>query len=47
MCILFVYTLLNVVGHYDLSVLSTSVISFQKKCVCRRGLALSIFFGIF
>ena len=31
MCILFVYTLLNVVGYYDLSVLSMPVISFQKK----------------
>ena len=29
MCILFVYTLLKVVSHYDLSVLSMSVIGFQ------------------
>ena len=26
-----VYTLLNVVGYYDLSVLSVSVMGFQKK----------------
>ena len=35
MCILFVqlyvYALLKVVGHYDLSVLSMSVMSFQKN----------------
>ena len=31
MCILSVYTLLNVVGYYDLSVLSMSVMGFQKK----------------
>ena len=31
MCILFVYTLLKVVGYYDLSVLSSSVTGFQKK----------------
>ena len=31
MCILFVYTLLNVVGYYDLSVLSMSVMGFQKR----------------
>ena len=32
MCILSVYTLLKVVGYYDLSVLSMSVINgFQKK----------------
>ena len=30
MCILFVYSLLNVVSHYDLSVLSMSVMGFQK-----------------
>ena len=31
MCILFVCTLLKVVGHYDLSVLSLSVMGFQNK----------------
>ena len=31
MCILSVHTLLKVVGYYDLSVLSMSVMSFQKK----------------
>ena len=31
MCILFVYTLLKVVSYYDLSVLSMSVMGFQKK----------------
>ena len=31
MCILSVYTLLKGVGYYDLSVLSMSVMGFQKK----------------
>ena len=31
MCILSVYTLLKVVGYYDLSVLSMSVMGFQNK----------------
>ena len=31
MCILFVYTLLKVVSYYDLSVLSMSVMGFQKQ----------------
>ena len=31
MCIPSVYTLLKVVGYYDLSVLSMSVMCFQKK----------------
>ena len=31
MCILSVYTLLKVVGYYDLSVLSMSVMGFQRK----------------
>ena len=31
MCILFVYMLLKVVSHYDLTVLSMSVMGFQKK----------------
>ena len=31
MCILSVYKLIKVVGYYDLSVLSMSVMGFQKK----------------
>ena len=31
MCILSVHTLLKVVGYFDLSVLSMSVMGFQKK----------------
>ena len=31
MCILSVYTLLKVVGYYDLSILSMSVMGFQNK----------------
>ena len=31
MCILSIYTLLKVVGYYDVSVLSRSLIGFQKK----------------
>ena len=31
MCILSAYALLKVVGYYDLSVLSMSVMGFQKK----------------
>ena len=31
MCILSVYTLLKVVGYYDLSILSMSVMGFQKN----------------
>ena len=31
MCIMFVYALLKVVIYYDLSVLSMSVMGFQKK----------------
>ena len=34
MCILSVYTLLKVVGYYDLSVLPMSVMGFPKKCRC-------------
>ena len=30
-CVFCLYTLLKVVGYYDLSVLSMSVIGFQKK----------------
>ena len=33
MCILFVYTLLKVVNHYDVSVVSMSVMGFPKKCL--------------
>ena len=33
MCILSAHTLLNVVGYYDLSALSMSVMGFQKR-VC-------------
>ena len=45
MCNLSVYTLLKVVGYYDFSVLSMSVIGFQKSL--DLGRALSSFFGIF
>ena len=31
MCILSVYTMLKVVGYYDISVLSMSVMGFKKK----------------
>ena len=31
MCIMFVYSLQNIVGYYDFSVLSMSVMGFQKK----------------
>ena len=44
MCILSVYTLLKVVGYYDLSVLSMSVMGFQKKSFDGMS-ALSNFFG--
>ena len=37
MCILSVYTLLKVVGYYNLSVLSMSVMGFQKKFGWRVG----------
>ena len=51
MCILSVYTLLKVVGYYDLSVLSMSVMGFQKKKFVwgRVGGVSSnqVFFGIF
>ena len=53
MCILSVYTLLKVVGYYDLSVVSMSVMGFQKRKVWMwgagggGGLALSNFFGFF
>ena len=50
MCILSVYTLLKVVGYYDLSVLSMSVMGFQKKSLDGGWVgAVSYipFFGIF
>ena len=37
MCILSVYTLLKVVGYYDLSVLSMSVMGFKKKVLMGGG----------
>ena len=37
MCILSVYASLKVVGYYDLSVLSMSVMGFQKKFVWMVG----------
>ena len=37
MCILSVYTLLKVVGYYDLSVPSMSVMGFQKKSLWVGG----------
>ena len=51
MCILSVYTLLKVVGYYDLSVLSMSVMGFQQKKVWMAvggwGELYPIFFWIF
>ena len=50
MCILSVYALLKIVGYHDLSVLSTSVMGFQKKgCMGWVGGVSSIkgFLGIF
>ena len=44
MCILFAYTLLKVVSYYDTSVLSMSVMGFQKKFVWRVGGVSSIGF---
>ena len=47
MCILCVYNMsLKDVSHYDLSVLSMSVIGSQKKCGW-VGLALPRFIGFF
>ena len=49
MCILSVHTLLKVVGYYDLSVLSMSVMGFQKKTLDGgwvSGLSsIQVFFG--
>ncbi len=50
MCILYVYTLLKVVSYYDLSVLSMSVMGFQKKKFGWRVGGVSstqVFFGFF
>ena len=51
MCILSVYALLKVVGYYDLSVLSKSVMGLKKKKfgwgVGGWGELYPIFFGIF
>ena len=51
MCILSVHTMLKVVGYYDLSVLSMSVMGFQKKEVWMGGgwgeLYPSFVFGFF
>ena len=47
MCILSVYTLLKVVGYYDLSFLSMSVMGFQKRRSLDGGELYPSFFGIF
>ena len=48
MCILSVYTLLKVVGYYDLSVLSMSVMDFpQKKFGGVSSIQFFWIFGIF
>ena len=57
MCILSVYTLLKVVGYYDLSVLPMSMMGFQKKiglgvggwmCGCVGGVSsIQVFLLIF
>ena len=48
MCILSVNTLLKVVGYYDFSVLSMSVMDFQKKSLDGGwGELYPSFFGIF
>ena len=44
MCILSVYALLKVVGYYDLSVLSMSVMSFQNKNLGVGGVSSIQFF---
>ena len=48
MCILFVYTLLTVVSYYDLSVLSMSMMGFQKKIMGDGWVGVSstqVYFG--
>ena len=47
MCILFVYTLLKVVGNYDLSVLSMPVMVFSKKILDGCELYSSFLFFLF
>ena len=47
MCILFVYTLLKVVSYYDLSVLSMSVMDFQKKRMVSGVSSIQVYFGFF
>ena len=37
MCILSIFTLLKLVGYYDLGVLSMSVMGFQKKSLDGGG----------
>ena len=46
-CILFVYTLLKVVSYYDLSVMSMSVMGFQKKFgwVVGEVSSIQVYFG--
>ena len=44
MCILSVYTLLKVVGYYDWSILSMSVMGFRKKVWMGMGGVSSIQF---
>ena len=50
MCILFVYTLLNVVSYYYLNVLSMSVMGFQKSMDggwVGGVSSIQVYFGIF
>ena len=47
MCILSVHTLLEVFGYYDLSVLSMSVMGFQKKKVWMGVSSIKVFLGFF
>ena len=51
MCTLSVHALLKVVGYYDLSVLSMSVMGFQKKSLDRGWVggvsSIQFFLGIF
>ena len=47
MCILFVYTLLKVVGYYDLCVMSMPVMDFQQKTGWKVGgvSSIQVYFG--
>ena len=47
MCILSLYTLLKVVGYFDLSVLSMSVMGLKQKKLDGGGWVLSNCFGVF